>query len=472
MIMKNPLNVQQLTDFYEQHLKETILPFWLERGIDTEDGGYFTCFDNAGEKLISHDKYTWSQGRMVWVLSRLSSIQNDIFTASEREKFLELAGRGTEFLMRNCLLENGNCTFIMDRMGRPKTYDKYDKNGEINVEYDTSIFADCFVVCGLARYAQVSGDRQALDFCVKLYKSIIGRIDSGIYKMNPYPVPEGYKFHGIPMMILYMSQELKDVLGSIGTGGGDTSASANTADSGSGDSGNRAGTDSGSTGGSDPAGMDSLLDDRIKKCLDDITGNFIRDDYTLLEMIGTDNKEKDSLLGRYINPGHSIEDMWFVINSAKSMNRPELIDIACRVAKKAADIGWDEEYGGLLLFADKAGGRPMGSTAGIEDSPMLQKVSMDWDSKLWWPHSEALYTTLLCYRHTQDQAYLDLYWKMHDYTFRTFPSPDRSIGEWIQIRDRRGEPASKVVALPVKDPFHIARNIILVLELLNCFGAS
>ena len=30
-----------------------------------------------------------------------------------------------------------------------------------------------------------------------------------------------------------------------------------------------------------------------------------------------------------------------------------------------------------------------------------------------------------------------------------------------------GEPQEKVVALPVKDPFHIIRNLILIIELLS-----
>ena len=48
-----------------------------------------------------------------------------------------------------------------------------------------------------------------------------------------------------------------------------------------------------------------------------------------------------------------------------------------------------------------------------------------------------------------------------------FINPDRSIGEWIQILTREGRPQEKVVALPVKDPFHIIRNLLLICELLS-----
>jgi N-acylglucosamine 2-epimerase len=50
---------------------------------------------------------------------------------------------------------------------------------------------------------------------------------------------------------------------------------------------------------------------------------------------------------------------------------------------------------------------------------------------------------------------------------RTFPHPDPAVGEWIQIRDRAGRPLEQVVALPVKDPYHIARNLLQLLALFD-----
>ena len=91
----------------------------------------------------------------------------------------------------------------------------------------------------------------------------------------------------------------------------------------------------------------------------------------------------------------------------------------------------------------------------------------DFESKLWWVHSEALYTTLLLYLETGEEAFRLWFGRVFDYAFQTFPNPDQSIGEWIQIRTRRGEPQDKVVALPVKDPYHIIRNLILIIELLE-----
>ena len=83
--------VRELIGFYENELTNNILSFWLPRCIDNENGGYSNCFDNEGRNLISKDKYTWSQGRFVWILSKLASMDGYTFKKSQKKTFLELA---------------------------------------------------------------------------------------------------------------------------------------------------------------------------------------------------------------------------------------------------------------------------------------------------------------------------------------------------------------------------------------------
>ena len=68
---------------------------------------------------------------------------------------------------------------------------------------------------------------------------------------------------------------------------------------------------------------------------------------------------------------------------------------------------------------------------------------------------------------TVSYTHLDVYKRqVSDYVFSTFPAEEEGK-EWLQIRDREGRPESKIVALPVKDPFHIMRNLIMILDLLQ-----
>ncbi len=72
--MDEPFAPAQLLRFHLDHLRNVLLPFWRERAMDETYGGYFTCFENSGERLLSTDKFTWSQGRMVWVLAALATL--------------------------------------------------------------------------------------------------------------------------------------------------------------------------------------------------------------------------------------------------------------------------------------------------------------------------------------------------------------------------------------------------------------
>jgi len=410
-------------EFYKSHLKEKIIPFWIPQSLDTDCGGYFTCYDNQTGVLASRDKYAWSQGRMVWLLSRLSEM--DMF-ADAKSDFLQYAKSGVEFLRKNCHLPNGNVCFLMDRFGNKKEV----VPGE---GYDISVYADCFVILGYARYAACTCDADLFFFAYELYENVKARIGDGSCRTDPYPIPKGYKTHGHPMILLHTGHELFLAAGRIG--------------------------------GRAKFAM-APLDADTTFYMREILENFVDADDVLHEMIAADNTfDFKSLLGRYINPGHILEDAWFILDKAECAADRESAEKACRIAKKALELGLDRQYGGLLLFADMSGGMPKGDIVGIESEKMTAKVANDWHQKLWWVHSEALYTLLRCGIMTGEGQFFEAYESLFDYVFKVFPNPGGL--EWIQIRGRDGKPEDKVVALPVKDPYHIVRNLVLMIELLN-----
>ena len=410
---------RQLLGFYEEQLFESILPFWFQKAIDREYGGFYTCFSNDGAKLLSKDKYVWSQGRFIWLLSKLTEIDKQ-----RRYDYLALARSGYQFLKQHCLMAIGHCVFLLSRDGKPM-------EPVPGCGFDTSISVDCFVILGFSKYAAVSGDQEPLEDALRLYDSVLDRINRNEFRTEPYPIPQGYISHGIPMILLNTGQELAAALDKLGH-----------------------------------PRCESVRES-CNGFLREIIDHFFIPDNLIMEMVNPHVKQDNSMLGRYINPGHSIEDMWFIMHQALQLHNHKIVELAASVVEKVFEIGWDQECGGLFLFVDKEGGKPKGETEGFENEPMLDKLTNDWDNKLWWPHSEALYTTLLGYYLTNKESLLQLYQNVSDYTFKTFPNPDREVGEWIQIRDRQGKPIEKVVALPVKDPFHIARNFILIIDLLR-----
>ncbi len=414
----------ELFSFYEKELKENILSFWLPRCEDREFGGFVNCYDNKGEHLASYDKYTWSQGRFVWLFSYLSQTKADIFTKAERDNFLRLAKQGAEFLMRHCLLGENDvrCTFLMNRDGSPKRVSP-------DSPLDMSIFADCFAVLGLGTYASVSLDKTAYDFAKRLYESVLSRVKSGDYNTLPYPLSKRFRSHSIPMILDNTARELLRGAEKL-----------------------------------DAAYVPKLLAD-MEAAAREVLNDFVDENNALREVIYAEGRFLDRVLGEHINPGHTIEDCWFLLDAAKLTRHPEWKEKIGKIALHALEVGWDKDMGGLLHFAGLSGGQPIGSAEGVENETMLKQLS-GWGDKLWWVHSEACYTTLRCYTELGDKRFLDWQEKVRAYTFATFPNPDKSIGEWLQIRTRDGSPQEKVVALPVKDPYHIIRNLILILELL------
>lgn len=173
----------------------------------------------------------------------------------------------------------------------------------------------------------------------------------------------------------------------------------------------------------------------------------------------------DTLLCRHLMPGHAFECLWFVLREAVHSGETVYVAQAVQSMKRMFALGWDNEYGGLLRYIDREGGQPHGRL--LAEDKYQQLIADTWDFKLWWPHSEALYALLLACKLTDDRDLAALYEQLHQYTFATFPHPDPAVGEWIQIRDRTGRPSDKVVALPVKDPFHLLRNFFMVIELLH-----
>jgi N-acylglucosamine 2-epimerase len=419
-MLQSGVEFKSLLDFYKRHLVDVILPFW-RRAIDKEHGGIFTCFDNTGSGLVSTDKYTWSQGRFVWVWARIANMCQRRLLDGEADEYLSHAGKTVNFLRRNVIMENGHCAFLLTETG--------EKKESIAGEgYDTSYFADCFVILGFTEYARVTKDGEIFAEALALYDNLNGRLKSGNVRSEPYPIPAGFRAHSMPMIMLNVTQEL--------------SAAAKT------------------------LGHERVreLEEASVRYMTEIMENFYFEEGKIAEIRLPEGADANTVFARHLNPGHAIECMWFIIKTAERTGNRDFLAKACRAIKTMFKLGWDDDYGGLFRFIDREGGKPRGDISGSA----FERLILDtWDTKLWWPHSEALYSNLRGYELTCDDDFHTLYDMAHEYTFRTFPNDDKKVGEWIQIRDRIGKPIQKVVALPVKDPYHIMRNILLIIELLS-----
>ena len=404
--------------FYIDQIRNNFLPYW-SKFVDPENGGILNCINNYGDKKISDNKFTWSQGRWLWILCRLSESAKKKTIPNIDAATLEAWADGTwNFINSYCIMEDGSCCYLLTRDGKKI---KDERTGR----FDASIYADCFALIGSSQYAVLSKKQEAIDTSKALYESIKRRIETDNFLTEPYPIPQGCRTHGIPMILTNTIHEYIRMLQAFGI----------------------------PSDGAVEFG---------KKNASFILERLMKEDGYINEFVSDFSDKDKRLLDRHINPGHTIEDIWFQIEFLQAFGSLEqYLPRICKTAEHTWHLGWDSGCGGLFRFVDFEGGKPRGTSTG---SPYEKLIADTWDMKLWWPHSEILYTYLLLYKLTGDEKFNKIYTQSFDYIFKTFPNTE--LGEWIQIRTRGGKPADKLVALPVKDPFHILRNFIKITELL------
>ncbi len=197
----------------------------------------------------------------------------------------------------------------------------------------------------------------------------------------------------------------------------------------------------------DPEGRE-LYRKRAEECVSDILSYHLHPELScLLENVGPNGEARlDFTEGRIVNPGHDIEGVWFLLEHAKRTENASLVEAAEEIFRYAYRGGLDTEYGGLLYFTDALG---------------LPPESYEHDMKLWWPHNEILISSMMLYRDTGDEKYLDYFYKTYDYSIEHFY--DREYGEWYGYLRRDGKPTMPSTKGPTfKGPFHLPRMLAMV----------
>ncbi|SEQ94009.1 N-acylglucosamine 2-epimerase [Faunimonas pinastri] len=417
--------LEKLRAGVSRHLTEDVLAWWLRHGPDDARGGVFTCWSNDNSRLLSRDKYTWSQGRWIWLMARLSRAARLGLVDLDGAKCLERAERTALFLESHALLPDGSTAFLLAEDGMPK-------EPEVGGGLHTSVFADLFVALGFAALSAETGSDRWGEAADRLLQNARDRILAGRARTEPYPVPTGFGSFALPMILVGVGAEVHAATGSHASAG-------------------------------------TVID-----AIGQIEGEFLQG-ADVFEMKPADPELADTLLARHRTPGHVLEACWFFLHAGEMVRdrwafaqhalfKP---DVLADIAVHAATIGWDTEAGGLFRYVDRDGGEPRGR---LVDDRYERLVQETWDTKLWWPHAEALYTMLLLHLETGREDVGAWYDRLSRYISATFPG--RPGEEWIQIRDRQGAPLTRTVALPVKDPFHIARSLLLILERLPPQPAS
>ncbi|MFM7164975.1 MAG: AGE family epimerase/isomerase [Planctomycetaceae bacterium] len=198
-------------------------------------------------------------------------------------------------------------------------------------------------------------------------------------------------------------------------------------------------------------GPHPLLHEWIDRCIHEIETLFWRPDLDcVLETVQPDGQISDHFDGRLLNPGHAIEGAWFILEEGRFRGDDRLIQLGCQMLDCMWQRGWDSQFGGLFYFRD------------VFDKPVQEYWH---EMKFWWPHDEALIATLLAWRLTGQQRFLQRHCDVFNWASEKFADPEH--GEWFGWLHRDGTRSSTLKGNLWKSFFHHPRALWMCWLLLD-----
>ena len=349
------------------------------------------------------DRYgrVYSTDKSVWMQGRCGWIFSYLcHVYGPKKEWLEASKSCLDFMEKYCINPDadGRMYFTVTADGKPLRQRRY-------------YFSEAFYAIANAEYYGVTGEKECLERAKKAYNIYWdlwhGAKDPTGLGPKTEPQTRSGRAFGLPMIYLNVTSVMLRV---------------------------------------DPENK-ALYEERAQGCVDDIFKYHVHPElHCVLENVGPNGEANlDYTDGRIVNPGHDIEGVWFLLEHAKRTGNKELVAKAEEIFNWAIKAGWDEEYQGLLYFVDCLGNPP---------------EAYEHDMKLWWPHDEILISSLMLYRDTGKEEYLDWYFRTMDYCKKHFS--DSEGGEWYGYLRRDGKPTEpSTKGSTFKGPFHLPRMLIM-----------
>lgn len=292
------VNFAELAQKYKSELLDSVMPFWLEKSLDREYGGYFTCLTREGD-VYDKDKFIWLQGREVWMFAYLYC------KVEKKPEWLEASELGAKFLKEHGHDGEYNFYFALSQDGTPQV-EPYN------------IFSNTFAVLAFAQLAEATGNKEYEEIAKKSFDRILARVSNPKGKWNKAsPQARKMKDFALPMILCNLTLEIENLIGS------------------------------------------EKVQETIDTCVHEVLEVFYRPELGLIvENVNVDGTLADNFNGRLLNPGHALEATWFIMDLGVRLNKPEMIEKAVQISLNEIQKGWDEVHGGIFYFMDRLGYPP------------------------------------------------------------------------------------------------------------------
>lgn len=134
-------------------LRENILKYWLTFMPDKENGGFYGRICGDETLVPKANKGGILNGRILWTFSAAYRVLGN-------SEYLAAATRAKDYLLENFYdHEHGGIYWELDYKGNP-------------VDTKKQFYALGFALYGLSEYARATGDKEALDYSIRLFETI------------------------------------------------------------------------------------------------------------------------------------------------------------------------------------------------------------------------------------------------------------------------------------------------------------
>ena len=134
-------------------LQNNILPYWEKYMQDHENGGFYGRMSGDEKLMPEAEKGAILNARILWTYS-------SAYRLLKSSEYWEMATRAKRYLIDNFYdKQYGGIYWSLDYKGNP-------------LDTKKQIYALGFAIYGLSEYHRATGDREALDYAIMLFKSI------------------------------------------------------------------------------------------------------------------------------------------------------------------------------------------------------------------------------------------------------------------------------------------------------------
>ncbi|NDV68139.1 AGE family epimerase/isomerase [Dysgonomonas sp. 25] len=138
---------------FKKELTQNILPFWMDKMQDVENGGFYGCIDGNNELHKKANKGCVLNARILWTFSAAYRIL-------QKEEYLTMATRAYHYIKEYFIdYDFGGLYWELDYKGNP-------------VNTKKQVYAQGFALYGFSEYHRATGDREALDLAIGLFHLI------------------------------------------------------------------------------------------------------------------------------------------------------------------------------------------------------------------------------------------------------------------------------------------------------------